>query len=783
MADARKADRWAQVEDLFHRTMAEPPEARQAFLDAQQRAPDVIAEVRALVQADAKPHTFLDTPNVRALPSGMRLGPYAVERVLGAGGSSTVYLARRADRQFEKHVAVKLLNLGLSAEITDDRVEIERRALAQLEHPNIARLIDAGVSAFGQPYLVMELVDGLPLERWIATAKPSLDARLDLWLQVADAIAHAHRKLIVHRDLKPSNVIVTAEGVPKLVDFGIAKLLSPDGAAERTRTRHFTLRYASPEQVRGDPVSTATDVYSLGVLLHELAAGEHPLGEAAQPAQQDVRPSPLLAPDLRAILAVALRQSPERRYATVDHFAEDVRRFRRGLPVSAQPESPWYLLSRFVGRHRIAVTAAGLVAVSLVTLTAVAWQQARVANAQRVRAEQVTRFITGFLGGAPTSPDWLLVYKGSSLRVVELADLMSERIERELGSQPEAEATLRHVLSGMYLQMGDIAKAQAHTARATALAKDLYPDQDARRLSVALVDAGVLVALGKWAEAERAALDLQRRWPDPPLSVQATIEAYVGLAQFRLGRIDEAERTMAGAVAHVSARGGELHPGTWQLRSNLALIHLERGHYDRAAAELERAIAIARATYTGHSIPVGWSLVNLANTYRFLGDVDRLAINARDGYDHLRATLGESHYSLVHPLALMAYAKAMRGEADADEIARRAIAVQEQLPSDHYERAVGLTFLGVVLMQQGRLTDARQALERALALRRAGFKAPNWRIAETAGYLGAVLARMGNRSAAEPLLDESLETFTKLYGSSNPRTLEAATRRADALAR
>ena len=745
-------DRWTRLEELFHAALAQPPDARDAFVrERAADAPDVAIEVLALVAAHGTPNPLLDAPRVQSMPQGMRLGPYAVDRLLGSGGMATVYLAHRADRQFEKHVAIKLVNRGLAAEIAGDRFEVERQVLARLEHPNVARLLDAGVSAFGQPYLVMEWVDGVSLDQWVRLQRPSLEARLALWLDVASAVSYAHRHLVVHRDLKPSNVLVTADGTPKLVDFGIAKLLEEGSRpAAATQTRVFTPLYASPEQVRGDAVTASVDVYGLGLLLFELVTGSPALAagsDACNPAavERDVRVPAEVPADLAAVIGVALRVEPERRYASADQLADDVRRFRRGWPVTAQPESWAYDLRRFVGRHRASVGLAAVAVLVLLAATAAALRLSRIADDQRAHAEQVTTFVTGFLGATSTGPDWALQNKGVSLRVVELAEIIGERVERELGGQPEAEATLRSVLAMTYLQMGDIAKSQAHAEQAIALYDRVYRPDDPRRLSVELVQAAVENALGRFADAEARALSIKARWPDAPPIASSVTTSQLGIAQLRLGKLDAAEQTFRDGIAAVERAMGPHHPSVGLVASDFALVFLERGQFQEAARWLERSAAIARASFKDASRPLAWALVNLSNTYRFLGENEKSLAAATESLAQFEGSLGANHFSTIHPLALIAYAKALRGDADAESFIRRGIANQASLPADNYERAVGLSFLGFVLRQSRQLPQAREALERALDVRRRSFAAPNWRIAETAGWLGEVLALLDTR--------------------------------------
>jgi eukaryotic-like serine/threonine-protein kinase len=397
-------DRWAHIKALFERTVDLPVADREAHIAEASLDPAELAELRSLLtyhdRASAGPAFMAgnaaeqlaepaEGPTSAALP-GQRLGAWEIVRPLGSGGMGEVFEVRRADSQYEGRAAVKLLKRGMDSAAVLQRFAQERQALARLSHPHIARLLDAGASADGLPYVVMEFVDGRPIDQ--AVRGVALEVRLQLFLQLANAVAYAHRHLLVHRDLKPGNVLVDADGQVKLLDFGIAKALDPleaafghDGHTTLGGVRPYTPHYASPEQVRGEPVSTATDIYSLGVLLYQLLTGTRPTGrhartpaEAARGVLEDAptRPSRLtpddtgdplwlqtrrkLEGDLDNILLKTLEKTIERRYASVDALAADIVSYLQGRPVTARAASPGYVLSKFVQRHRWPVLAAGL---------------------------------------------------------------------------------------------------------------------------------------------------------------------------------------------------------------------------------------------------------------------------------------------------------------------------------------------------------------------------------------------------------------------------------------
>lgn len=419
---------WVLVRALFDAALALPPEQREAHVRASGTAPAVQAEVLSLLAhstgGGSYDPDFLAEPasgpsmaaTAAAGQAGQRLGAWTLVAPLGSGGMGEVWRARRADGAYEGEAAVKLLKRGMDSAAVLQRFAQERQALARLDHAHIARLFDAGLSAQGLPYFVMELVEGLPIDQ--ACAGLALEQRLALFLQLADAVAHAHRHLLVHRDLKPGNVLVNRDGQVKLLDFGIAKALDPledPGAPEQTQAgqRPFTPSHASPEQIRGEPVSTATDVYSLGVLLYQLLTGQRPYGRSATSAAEiaqavlkepATRPSSLspsrpddpwwlatrqrLKGDLDNILLKTLEKEASERYASVDALTADVRAYLAGWPVSAHPPSAGYRAAKFISRHRVGSALGALALLAVLGGTATALWQARIAREQSALAER-----------------------------------------------------------------------------------------------------------------------------------------------------------------------------------------------------------------------------------------------------------------------------------------------------------------------------------------------------------------------------------------------------------
>src|SRR4051794_5177867 len=417
------SERWKQVEALFEQTLEAPAPEKAEFLRAIDDA-ELRREVESLLHAHEEAGTFLDEPDrffsterfeVDTLSPGEIVDRYRIIREIGRGGMGAVFLAERADDEYKKQVALKLIKRGTDTDAVLRHFRNERQILAGFDHPNIARLFDGGTTETGLPYFVMEYVEGLPIDEYCKTHALAVVERLKLFREVCAAVSYAHRRLVVHRDIKRSNIMVTAEGVPKLLDFGIAKLLQEEDAPPATMTalHLMTPQSASPEQIRGQAVTTASDVYSLGVVLYELLCGRSPYEFSSQApleiaraiaesepkkpstalAQTDhpqsaIRNPRFLKGDLDNIVLMALRKEPERRYQSVEQFSEDVRRHLEDLPVLARRDTPGYRAAKFARRNKAGFAAAAIVLLILIGGIVATSRQARIANREKLRAER-----------------------------------------------------------------------------------------------------------------------------------------------------------------------------------------------------------------------------------------------------------------------------------------------------------------------------------------------------------------------------------------------------------
>jgi len=703
------AQLWPHIKALFEAAMAQPATQREAWLRAQTVEPEVLAEVLSLLAHSTAmtPDTgFLATPIQPPAPAaaqpGLRLGAWALCEPLGSGGMGEVWRASRADGAYQGEAAVKLLKRGMDSAAVLRRFAQEQQALARLDHPHIARLLDAGLSPEGLPFFVMELVHGQSIDR--ACAGLALEARLALFLQLADAVAHAHRHLLVHRDLKPGNVLVNAEGQVKLLDFGIAKALDPLEGSDASQTqageRPYTPHYASPEQVRGEPVSTATDLYSLGVLLYVMLTGVRPYGrEASTPreaahsvlAEAPTRPSalsPALVPDpdwlarrrrlrgdLDNILLKTLQKDAARRYSSVEALAEDVRGFLAGRPVSAHPPSPAYLALKFVQRHRIGTVLGGAALAAVLGFAGLAWQQARAAQERFTQVRQLAnQLVFKYHDQIEALPGATKVREALLTDAAAFLDQLSQSAQDDLALTRELADTYYRIsrLQGVdqSINTGQHALAEANLDKAIALSR-----RYAQRPDTSIVELSSVISM----HASKGEV-----WQHRGRMGQADAALREGLPLLERALQHDAKDTWALASA-ISLHG--IHA---RILGN-QLGHASLGRWREACSSAERARSAADATLAADP----------ANVYL---------------PDTIAFTLGE-----------LAQCKLMQADwTEAEALFKRQIELRDQMaakmPDDmdfRYQRAMARGQLARTLALQGRHAEAAPLLATAQQLMRA----------------------------------------------------------------
>ena len=695
---------------------------------------------------------------------GKRIGAYRLIRILGRGGMGVVYLAERADEQYHKQVAIKLIPQGLETPEVQRRFLAERQILADLEHPNIARLLDGGVTDEGYPYLVMDYVDGEPIDEYCERRELPVSKRLELFVTVCRAVQHAHQNMIVHRDLKPSNILVTAEGEVRLLDFGVAKLVDNelvDGAG-RTLHQPGTPGFSAPEQLANRAVSTASDVYSLGVILYRLLTSSMPAGRRRGTASESGWPTadaPPTAPsvavrdrphreggravaeararsrrlrgDLDSIVLKALEHEPSMRYPTAQHLADDVRRHLAALPVLATNASGWYRFTRFVRRKKWAM-AASVAVIAAVTLSVVAvvWQ-ARRATLEAVRAQRVSELIVGLFTDADP-----YVGQGRDLSVVELLDRGAERLERDLADQPLLRSELAAVLGRAYMGQGEFDRAAALHQSNVELRVATLGETDER------------VA---WAMTD------------------------LGAVRINQGDYEAARPLLESALENFKIRGDDRSQELSRTLMYLGNLEAMTGNYASAADLHRRALAIRRSNDRPDGFSVAIELANLSTAVEQLGDLNQATALLREALAIAERTVGDDHPSTAairNNLALRLHARGDYEEAEL--LYRRALSLQRQkLGPEHPHVADAALNLGKLLIDRGDFSAARPFVESAVDISRSHLEPEHVARIAAEMNLATLWREAGDFEAAEALYLSGFDRLTEMVGAADPAVARA----------
>ena len=715
-----------EVERLFDEVLDLDPEARQARLSAPDLDPQIRSRLEDLLRADAAAATFLETPPPldgiplpadAEAPLPERVGPYRIVGVLGHGGMGTVLAGLRDEAGFVQRVAIKRLHAGAWSRAARERFLREREILAGLEHPNVARLVDGGVDAAGLPYFAMEQVEGAPITEHARAARLELPARLALFEQICHAVEYAHARLVVHRDLKPANVLVTPSGQAKLLDFGIAKLLEQapdDPALTATAASMMTPAYAAPEQFQGQPITVATDVYQLGVLLYELLTERSPHGSAGSPLAlqrrvvetEPERPSRAatapararqLAGDLDAIVMKALRKDPAERYPSVEALRRDIEAYRESRPVGARRGTGIYRLRKYVHRHRVAAAASAMLVLSLSGGLVGVGVQARIAEQERdrarsaeSRAEAIRAFLLDDLLKAPAPESSL----GRPLTVAEVLDAASRSVGHAFRDIPGTEADVRLTLARTYASLGRTEDAQRHAEQARRLLEQAYGAESTHALRARALLADLLADAGRYADA------------------RAEIESV--LAE-QLGRLAPAD------------------PDVLASRLVLGRVLTLESQFFAAEAELRDALTIQE-----RERPDDW----------------RLAVG-------LRGALVDALIGRVVP-------------PETEALCREILEIQERhLGPEHPEIAATLDRLSGVLQRKLRYEDALAIAERALELRRRVQGEGHPLTADAWSRVAIQHDRLHHTGAALEAARHAHSIYEASLGPEHPQTLEA----------
>ena len=840
MSVTQALERWQRAQELFDAVCDLPPDQRTAYLDAHCADPALRAEVDSLIAADEEAEAiFLEQdvaekagPLLEYLQADAMgadfIGPYRLLEPLGRGGMGAVYRAAREDGHFRQTVALKLLRPGLpDAPVFLQRFRYERQILAGLQHPGIARLLDGGQTEDGRPYFVLEYVEGVPITDYCDQHKLSTDARLRLFQQVCEAVQYAHQNLVVHRDLKPTNILVTADGTVKLLDFGIAKLL---GRTERVQAtvletggafRLMTPAYASPEQIRGETVTTTTDVYQLGVLLYELLTSHRPYRLTShlqaevervilqepptrpstvidqteviegENAEVEITPQAVTASratslerlrrrlrgDLDNIVLKALRKEPDRRYGTAAAFAQDVQRHLDGQPVEARPASVGYRVRKFVERHRAGVAAAAVIVLLLLTVTTLALRygvvtarQARAIALERDKATEVKDFLLSVFDAADPN-----TARGTEITARELLDQGTARVHRELADQPLVQAEVMAALAEVHHALGLYATADSLNRDALALRQQRLAPNDPELAKTYHNLAATAAHFDAFARADslyRTAIARIEGQPEHDL-LRAHFLTNYALNRSEQGQLAEADSLLRAGLAIRRAQLEAPHPDLAESLHHLGGLQGKRGDFATGDSLLTLSLEQYHALYG----PVHPDAVN---TQQDLA-MGRFQLNQLEPADSLMQEVIR-YYRLLFPDAPPLYlAVALSNQslilnrrrdfAGAEASLREALAIQENILGRESEAAANtLHNLGMIAFAQQQYATAESLLREAVETRRRVLGPAHPSLGSSLSSYAMTQYRLQRLDAANALVEEAVAIYEARLGPEHPQT-------------
>jgi eukaryotic-like serine/threonine-protein kinase len=818
--------RWEKLRALFGEAIELPAAMREEYIiNNCGEDHELLAELRSLLASNTRAGGFLNIPTVAliqpegsATPEDSRpgavIGHYRIVRAVGKGGMGTVYEAVRDDGVFTMRVAIKLLHAGVFGDNALKRFNTERQLLATLDHSNIARLIDGGTTDDGIPYFVMEFVEGMRIDEYCDAQSLSIRERLAMFRTVCDAVHYAHQHLVVHRDIKPGNILVTADDTPKLLDFGIARLLTDETSGRRQDDTHtglniFTPEYASPEQIRCENVTTATDVYSLGILLYKLLTGQKPYDfksplahdisrtvletEPLRPGLRSIsitstegetRIRHLLKGDLGNIVLMALRKEAARRYQSVEQLSQDIGRYLQGMPVSATRTSASYRLAKLVRRNRVAVISGALVFLSLSVGLIITAYENQAVRKQELRAERINNFLKKILGFS----NLMGRNPGKSGLEPTMADALDEAVRHidagELADQPEMRADLEQIIGEGYGSHGRYDLFELHYRRYIALQDSLYGREDPRTLNAKAAWAVLLMRNGGTTEPEKLYREtipqLRIAFAKHEVTAENFARALNNFAYLRreLGDSHEAEVLFRETIALAPSLPAEARWIVGVTRSTLASTLADQGKFDDALATSAQALIDACDSRSESAPDYGFILTVYGGFLTEKGLYAKADSILKEGETLMRRT--QSSQSLwigdnLRNQSASLYFQGRYGEAIA--CARQSEAIYLASFGEAYDNyPTTLMYLGLSLNRIGKMTEAEQILRKAVAIREKYLPAGHFWRAITNSALGEFLASHQRYPEAEPLLRESFESLRKSQGEANPRTVLAKKR-------
>lgn len=712
---------WDKIETIVDQALTLPDDKRRAFI-AKQCGEDneLFSTITELLHSIEESQGFLENPGAqqddllkdfaREFESispqssmvGQQIGNYEITKLLGHGGMGSVFLAERADGAFEHRVAVKLVRRGMDTPENIARFQRERAILANLNHPNISHMYDGGLTDDGLPYLIMEYVDGIPLDEYCARNQCDFEQRLELFKSICEAVKHAHQNLVIHRDLKPGNILVTTEGEIKILDFGIAKLLEADPTDElhfetRDGTNPLTLAYAAPEQLTGDTITTATDIYTLGVVLYKMLSGEHPFELRGKPTskihdliRREDPPLPsskaltysnALRGDLDAIILKAMRKNPDMRYGSAGELLEEIDRYERNLPVTAHKGTVRYNLKKFYNRQKKTLLTAGFITLMIIVFgifyTVRITQERNLANIQAEKAEEVTDFVVNLL-----QQNYPENSKGEEVTVRQVLDQSISQID-ELEKAPEIKGKLLQVIGHAYRSIGQ-------------------PDQAAPLL-------------------ERS-IDILETNDIENTDLARTYDVF-GIITRDLGNYDEARQYLEKSVDMYQSLG-ETQTGEYaKALKNLSYVMRLQSDYEQASKTIEQALSVERKIYEAPDVNLAETLYILASIYRYQGDYEQAISTQLESLDMLLQLVDGPHPGVSANYNNLAILYKTQGDtAEAKKYYLKSLDMARTLHGENHPRtAVTLANISDIYLNEGKLDSAKTFIENALSIVKNGM--------------------------------------------------------------
>lgn len=792
---------WQKAKDILSAAKDLPPPEQAAYIEAASGGDAILQrEVEALLSADLNRVAFLEAPALRLLDEppastqGRLVGPYRIVRELGSGGMGAVYLATRADQQFEGRVAIKVLRwVNTSSEI-EWRFRQEIQILATLNHPNIAKLYEVGSTDDGSPYFIMEYVEGIPVNRFCDEHHLSVTERLRLFQKICGAAQYAHKNLVVHRDLKPSNILVMADGEPKLLDFGIAKILQAADSADPitvTELHFLTPDYASPEQVSAKPITTASDVYSLGVVLYELLAGERPFPLKGLPWEEirkvicEQEPEPpsaalgkipmnhedtflkarRLRGDLDTIVLMALRKEPDRRYNSPDQIIEDIERHLNNLPVKAQKDTLTYRTEKFIRRNLIPLGVATLVTVLTAIAALTVWEQRQQALRERDRAQRVADLLVQILNTVDPSSE--------PISAIDVLNRGTRAIRVELSEQPDLRAALFQTLGDVYTSWGNYDQAMALLSEAFDTRRQTT-GTDSPEGAETLYSLGVVAYhKGQFEKAESLLQDSLRirsqiLGKDAPELADNLIA--LGLLYKERGDMSRTEQLYLEALDLRQRALGPDHPEVGILMHNLSAFYRDSGEYDAAERMTSEALRILKGHYGSQHPKVALAISGLAILRKSQGRFSEAEAAYRRALQIRRKIWGNSHPDVAASLNnLGLFLVSQNRPTEAKPLLIETLELQRKLKGEeHPDTGAALNNLGLCVEKQGNLQKALQYYRSALVVWKAAYPGLHESIASAYNNIGTVLMNIGRNDEAAANLRMSLQTDIAVLGEDHP---------------